>query len=84
MVLSLAFPLEFLSRVHKITFQVNALNQSKLNIMPVNLRLYKVTALPIKDFYDILTILILCLPVLCSLNIWQMDSKISLLSHIKL
>lgn len=62
MILSLAFSHEFPSRVHKITLQVEAFNQSKLSIAPVRLRLYKVTALLIKDFDGILTVFILPSP----------------------
>lgn len=62
MILSLAFSLEFPSRVRKITLQVEALEQSKLSIVPVRLRVYKVTALLIKDFDDILLVPILPSP----------------------
>lgn len=62
MILSLAFSHEFLSRVHKITLQVEALKQSKLSKAPVRLRVYKVTALLIKDFDDTLPVLILPSP----------------------
>lgn len=62
MLLSPAFSHEFLSKVHEITFQVRALNQSKLSPMPVRLRLYKVTALLIQDFHGILAVLILQAP----------------------
>lgn len=55
MILPLAFSHEFLSIVHKITLQVDAFNQSKLSVGPVRLRLYKVTALLIKDFDGILS-----------------------------
>lgn len=62
MILSLAFSHEFLSQVHKITLEVGALKQSKLSIVPVRLHVYKVTALLIKDFNDILPVLILPSP----------------------
>ena len=56
MILPLAFSCESLSRVHKITLQVEAFNPSKLRVVPVGLHLYKVTALLIKHFDGILTL----------------------------
>lgn len=62
MLLSPAFSHGFLSKVHEITFHVRALSQSKLSLVPVRLRLYKVTALLRQDFRGILTLLILQAP----------------------